>query len=241
MKIGQIITPWPPRQLRSAYELTPPSGKVLDVGCIGFNQYKAAQHLGLRQLQHFGVDYCEPEDPLPDGFTFKRADLNREKLPFQHDTFDLVVASHIIEHVSQPVEFFGDCIRVCKPGGVLYFEAPSERSLWLPGMPFNHHLFHSTSFYDDPTHCSRPWSPQAFYRLAKYYSCEPVRTDYLFSWAHRLLSPATLPFCLIFRHRLFSWCVWQTVGWASYLIARKPAQVHGLPAFRYYLPEKQEH
>jgi hypothetical protein len=68
-----------------------------------------------------------------------------------------------------------------------------------------------------------------------------VRTDYLFSWAHRLLAPATLPFCLIFRHRLLSWCVWQTVGWASYLIARKPAQVRGQPAFRYYLPESQQH
>jgi len=209
----------------------------LDIGCLGFRQVQVAQALGLPHLQHFGVDYCEPEDPLPAGFTFKRADLNSQRLPFEDDTFDLVVASHIIEHVSKPVEFFGDCVRVCKPGGLLYFEAPSERSLWLPGMPFRHHRFQSLSFYDDPTHCSRPWTPQAFYRLAKYYSCEPIRTDYLFSWFHRLLSPATLLLGLITRHRLFECCVWQTVGWASYLIAQKPTQVRGQPAFRYYLPE----
>jgi SAM-dependent methyltransferase len=236
MKIGHIITPWPPPQIRKVYEKIPTTGKVLDIGCFGFKQVEIAHSLGLRHLQHFGVDYCSPEGPLPEGFTFAQADLNSEPLPFSEDTFDLVIASHIIEHVSKPVEFFGDCVRVCKPGGLLYFEAPSERSLWLPGMPFNHHLFHSLSFFDDPTHCSRPWTPQAFYRLAKYYSCEPIKADYLFSWLHRMLAPVTIPIALLTRHRLFMWCVWQTVGWASYLVARKSSQIQGRPTFRYYLP-----
>ena len=236
MKIGHLITPWPPSQIRSAYEKTKAGGKVLDIGCIGFKQVKIAEALQLK-LQHFGVDYCEPEEPLPSGFVFRRADLNQDKLPFDDDTFDLVVASHIIEHVSKPVDFFGDCVRVCKPGGLLYFEAPSERSLLLPGMPFNHSRFQSLSFYDDPTHCSRPWSPQSFYRLTKYYSCDVVRTDYIYSWMHRLLAPVTIPLAFVTRHKLFMWCVWATIGWASYLIAQKPLDVKGQPAFRYYLPE----
>ena len=53
----------------------------------------------------------------------------------------------------------------------------------------------------------------------------------------RLLSPATIPLGFIFKHRLFMWCVWQTIGWASYLVAKKPDNVKGEPAFRYYLPE----
>ena len=236
MSIGHLITPWPPRHIREVYRQIPQDAKVLDIGCIGFKQIEIARSLGLDRLQHFGVDYCDPEGPLPERFTFKRADLNSDKLPFEDDTFDLVIASHIIEHIAKPVEFFGDCVRVCKPGGRLYFEAPSERSLWLPGMPFNHHLFHSLSFFDDPTHCSRPWTPQAFYRLAKYYSCEPIKADYLFSWVHRMLAPVTIPIALITRHRLLMWCVWQTVGWASYLVARKSSQLRGKTTFRYYLP-----
>jgi SAM-dependent methyltransferase len=236
MRIGHIITPWPPAQIRKVYEKLPRNGTVLDVGCVGFKQVDIGRSLGMASLQHFGVDYCKPEGALPEGFVFKQADLSCEKLPFAEDTFDLVVASHIIEHVSKPVEFFGDCLRVCKPGGCLYLEAPSERSLWLPGMPFNHELFHSLSFFDDPTHCSRPWSPQALYRLTKYYSCEPVKTDYLISWVHRLLAPVSIPFAFITRHRLFMWCVWQTVGWASYLVARKPTHIKGQPPFRYYVP-----
>jgi SAM-dependent methyltransferase len=237
MSIGHLITSWPPSEISAAYKQVPKTGRVLDVGCVGFKQVKFGQALEMKELQHFGVDYCSPEGAIPEGFTFKRADLNREKLPFADDMFDLVVASHVIEHLSNPVAFFGDCVRVCKPGGLLYFEAPSERSTWLTGMPFNHHLFHSLSFYDDPTHCSRPWSPQSFYRLAKYYSCEPLQTDYIFSWVHRLLSPITIPITFLLRHRLFMWCVWATIGWASYLIARKPTTIKGQPEFKYYLPE----
>jgi len=237
MRIGQIITPWPPKPLRQAYEQIPADGRVLDIGCLGFRQVEAAQLLGLRELKHYGVDYCEPQSALPKGFVFKRADLNRDILPFDDDSFDLVVASHIIEHVTEPIEFFGECVRVCKPGGLIYFEAPSERSLLLPGMPFNHELFHSLSFFDDPTHCSRPWTPQSFYRLAKYYSCEPLKADYSFSWIHRLIFPITLPVALLTKHRLLMWCVWQAVGWASYLVMRKPDHIKGKPVFNYYVPD----
>jgi len=107
-------------------------------------------------------------------------------------------------------------------------------------MPFNHDLFHSLSFFDDPKHCSRPWTPQSFYRLAKYYSCEPIQADYLFSWLHRFLAPVTLPITFLTRHRLFMWCVWAAIGWASFLVAKKPAQVRGQPSFRYYVPEAQK-
>jgi 2-polyprenyl-3-methyl-5-hydroxy-6-metoxy-1,4-benzoquinol methylase len=237
MSIGQIITPWPPAELRRVYKQVPKNGTVLDIGCIGYKQVKIAQALGRDDLRQFGVDYCDPEGAVPEGFLFKRTDLNSEKLPFSQDSFDVVIASHIIEHVSKPVDFFGDCVRVCKPGGLLYFEAPSERSLWLPGMPFNHHLFHSLSLYDDPTHSSRPWTPQSFYRLTKYFSCEPIEADYIFSWIHRLLAPITIPITFLLRHRLFMWCVWATVGWASYLVARKPVEISGQPDFRYYVPE----
>jgi SAM-dependent methyltransferase len=215
--------------------MIPPEGSVLDVGCWGCHQVRIAEHLGLTRLKHYGVDYTEIEE-APEGFQFRKADLNRGTLPFPDDMFDFVVARHVIEHVERPVEFFGECVRVCKPGALLYFEAPSERSLWLPGMPYRHDQFYSLSFFDDPTHCSRPWTPQSLYRLSCYYSCEPIRTDYLFSWIHRLLFPATLLVCLLTRHRFLELCVWQSLGWASYLMVRKPVNSSGKPTFRYYIP-----
>ena len=112
-----------------------------------------ARRLGLLRLKHFGIDYCDPAK-IPEGFVFKKVDLNHQPIPFDDDQFDLVVASHVIEHLGKPLEFFAECARVCKPGGLIYFEAPSERSLLLPGMPFEHDKFFSTSFFDDPTHVS---------------------------------------------------------------------------------------
>jgi len=215
--------------------MIPPDGSVLDVGCFGWIQHRIAKDLGLTDLKHFGVDWGEAEG-VPEGAVFKKADLNKEKLPFQNDSFDFVVVSHTIEHLQNPVEFFGDCIRVCKPGGVLYFEAPSERSLWLPGYPFCYDQFQSLSFFDDPTHFPRVWTPQAFHRLTRYYNCEPIKTGRLFSWIHRILCFATIPLCLLTRSRLLVTCVWQTIGWASFLIVRKPTQLSGEPQFRYYLP-----
>ena len=225
-----------PINLESIYRSLEPGARILDVGCFGFRQLEFTRSLGLEGLQHFGVDYNEyPE--LPAGFVYRRADLNRAPLPFEDDQFDCVVASHVIEHLNHPVEFFGECIRVCKPGGFVHLEAPSERALMLPGMPFKHDSFFSTSFYDDPTHTGRPWSPQAFHRLTRYYGCEPMATGYRKSWRRRLLLPFTLPYALLTRNgRMLEEVVWGAVGWASYATLKKPTSLRGAPPFTYYVP-----
>jgi ubiquinone/menaquinone biosynthesis C-methylase UbiE len=234
--LRRIFKPWPDKRLAKVYRSLTHGGQVLDVGCLGFHQVKIAEALGLR-LNHSGVDYCESTEELPANFVFKKADLSKENLPFADDSFDLVVACHILEHVARPVDFFGELVRVCKPGGLIYLETPSERSLWLPGMPWGHELFCSLSFYDDPTHISRPWSPQSLYRLTRYFGCEPLATDYQYSWWFRMGIPLILPFAILTRHWVMLMvCIWQTVGWASYLVARKPSKLFGKPNFHYYIP-----
>ncbi|HLX11855.1 MAG TPA: class I SAM-dependent methyltransferase [Bacteroidota bacterium] len=211
---------------------------ILDVGCIGFHQYKRSQLLGFKSHHHYGVDYASPSGDLPPAFVFKHADLNKDPMPFEDDFFDLIIASHIIEHLANPIEFFAECARVCKPGGVIYFEAPSERSLMIPGMPFRFERFYSTSYFDDPTHMFRPWTPQAFYRLTKYFGCEPLRTGYYTSTKVRLLFPLLLSYALITRNpgRLENW-VWRAFGWACYLVVQKPKEMRGKPVFEYFYPE----
>ena len=225
------------KELIQCYGIIDESGKVLDVGCAGFGQFEVATRLGLTKLKHFGVDYCKPEGEVPPGFVLSIADLNSEPIPFESDMFDLVVASHIIEHLSNPVDFFIECVRVCKPSGIVYFEAPSERSLLLPGMPFAHDKFFSLSFFDDPTHISRPWTPQAFYRMAKYVGCEPVKSGYIFSWKCRALFPLLLIYALLARNgKWLERSCWLAFGWASYLVLKKPVSLIGKPSFNYYIP-----
>lgn len=50
-------------------------------------------------------------------------------LPFKQESFDVVVCSHVYEHVPDPVVMFADIHRVLKPGGICYFSA-GNRLMW---------------------------------------------------------------------------------------------------------------
>ena len=49
-------------------------------------------------------------------------DVNDSKLPFEDKEFDFVFASHILEHVSDPMGFISEMVRVGKKG---YIEVPT--------------------------------------------------------------------------------------------------------------------
>lgn len=214
----------------------PKNGKVLDLGCLGFAVYQLAKNFERADLSHYGVDYCVPES-VPDSFTFLQANLNSDKLPFPDDYFDLVVASHIIEHLRDGIGFVEECLRITKQAGTLYITCPSEKSLRPSGFPFDHHLMFSTSFFDDPTHVGRPYSPASLDRLARYFSCEPMECGYYRSWKAILLYPILVPFARCFRIGwLYERITSMALGWSSYVAIRKPEHVSGKPPFNYYIP-----
>lgn len=226
------------RPLDQRYSEIPANGRVLDVGCMGFAQVARGKAVGRADLRHFGVDFVEPVDQPPAGYTFRRADLSVDPIPFEDDYFDFVVASHVVEHIRDPVRLIQECVRVCRPGGVIYIEAPSERSLLLPSMPFRWDRFHSLSFYDDPTHISRPWTPQAFYRLASLMGCVAEEALHLVSWPHRLLAPLLIPLALLRRDsRNLEYWAWLIVGWSCCVVIRKPEILRGAPTLGYYVPK----
>jgi len=213
------------------------NSRILDVGCLGFQKYFLYNSkFKEKHVEHFGIDYINPDDSMPSDFIYEVVDLNKDPIPFINDYFDLVIATHILEHMKDPLGFFSECIRVLKPGGVLYIETPSERSLILPGMFIEYNKFYSLSFYDDPTHFGRPWSPQSLYRLTKYFSCEPIEVGRFKSWKIRLLFPIIFIYGLIFRKgNYIEKALWESVGWVTFLIAKKI--VPGEMQFKYYIPQ----
>ena len=220
--------------LKRCFRALPEEGTVLDVGCLGFRQVEHGRALGLK-LAHAGVDRLAAPEPLPPEFIYKRADLEREPIPFEDDRFDLVVASHVIEHVRNPLDVVAECVRVCRPGGRIYIEAPSERSLWLPGMPWWHEDLRSLSFFDDPTHVGRPWTPQALHRLARYLGCEPEEARHLTSYKLLIGLPFLVIGALVKRRSdILEWAVWGAIGWAAAAVIRKPPGLRGGPAVTYF-------
>jgi SAM-dependent methyltransferase len=52
------------------------------------------------------------------------------RLPFHNHSLDYVVASHVLEHVANPVAALAECCRVVRPGGILYLVVPDRRCTW---------------------------------------------------------------------------------------------------------------
>lgn len=141
-----------------------PGAAVADVGCYGWLLGAASRVSGVHYL---GVDRVEPPARPPHA-RFVRASDGAIDLPDDH--CDLAVASHVLEHVPNPIEFMAEVMRIVKPGGRLWIESPSELGCQsVASDDVEDQRF--VSFWDDPTHI-RPWTPGALYRLA--ISCQMV-------------------------------------------------------------------
>jgi SAM-dependent methyltransferase len=51
-------------------------------------------------------------------------------LPFHDHALDYVAASHVLEHVANPVAALAEWYRVLRPGGIIYVVVPDRRATW---------------------------------------------------------------------------------------------------------------
>ncbi len=52
------------------------------------------------------------------------------EMPFANDTFDIVVSTEVIEHVTEPLRALKELHRVVKPGGIVVVTTPNKKWLW---------------------------------------------------------------------------------------------------------------
>jgi len=100
-----------------------PGERVLDIGC--------GDGALLRTLQQFGA-VPTGVDLDPEGARFIEQTYRIpvvvapfEQASFADGLFDAVVATHVIEHLFEPVEAMEKMRRLLKPGGLLLLETPS--------------------------------------------------------------------------------------------------------------------
>jgi SAM-dependent methyltransferase len=108
------------------------SRRVLDVGC-GSN--KATGAVGIDCRQFSGVDVVH--------------DLEQTPWPLAADSFDEVICSHVIEHMSDVGRFLKEVHRVCAPGARVRIATPHFSSLdsWLDPSHRQHLALGSFAFY----------------------------------------------------------------------------------------------
>jgi SAM-dependent methyltransferase len=71
-----------------------------------------------------------------------------EELPFEDNSFDVIIIKHIVEHLPNPEKAIAEIGRVTAPGGVLILSTPNLDSLLKPWKG------DSWIGYQDPTHIS---------------------------------------------------------------------------------------
>ncbi len=119
-----------------------PGSSLLDVGCgPGTITVDFASRLGPAAVtatevdeQTLAIAQAEAQRQGVEGITFGVADVHA--LPFDDDSFDIVHAHQVLQHVGDPVQALREMRRVCTPGGVIAArDADYAGFTWYPESP----------------------------------------------------------------------------------------------------------
>jgi SAM-dependent methyltransferase len=115
--------------------------RVLDAGCgVGYGSSILA---GAGAAEVVGVDISDEvlqavRHTLHPGVRLERADVR--KLPFDEDSFDVVVSFELIEHLARPAKALDEFVRVMRSDGLLVLSSPN-RDVYPEGNPHHQHEF----------------------------------------------------------------------------------------------------
>ena len=96
------------------------SGKILDVGYYCGSLHKTLKKF-LPNENLYGIDIEGKSNAH-----YKRA--SAEKIPFENEFFNSVIAGETIEHLRKPEEFLKEAHRILKPNGLLVLSTPNRGS-----------------------------------------------------------------------------------------------------------------
>lgn len=110
--------------------------RMLDVGCgTGDRSILVAKHYGVSEL--IGIDACRnslkiaSQVALEEKFdSFKPIHGNLFDLPFENESFDVVVSWGVLHHTEKPFEGLKEMHRVCKKGGFIGFFVYNSYADW---------------------------------------------------------------------------------------------------------------
>ncbi len=134
--------------------------KFLEIGCGRGEFLEGFRKLGLDCRGVDLSDYCIKNKSF---LNVTRADISKDKLPFEDSVFDIVYHKSLIEHFYSPDNLMKETYRVLKPGGKVIILTPD----WASQMYV---------FYEDFTH-SRPYDLTSIQDLLKVYGFSDVHAE----------------------------------------------------------------
>jgi methionine biosynthesis protein MetW len=107
-----------------AERLLPPGGRMLDVGCasgglLALLRTRAGHLAGLEISAGAATAAAQVADHVVQGA------LEDPGLPFEPDSFDLVVLADVLEHLADPAAGLARAVGWCRPGGAVLVSVPN--------------------------------------------------------------------------------------------------------------------
>ncbi|MFN4307900.1 class I SAM-dependent methyltransferase [Sulfurihydrogenibium azorense] len=140
------------------------ASKILDIGCGSGSSFVYIKNFLNPNADFLGVDLHKNQE-LPDFVSFKVCDIDKDALPYEDESIDLVISIYVLEHLYNPGNLFSEAYRVLKKGGYFYCVTEYYTSLFCPD---------KYNFYQDPTHV-RPWTKEALKSLGKMKGFDNIK------------------------------------------------------------------
>lgn len=95
--------------------------KILDVGCgPGWLIER------LKEEGYYDISGCDWAEPNPCHFDFEKVNLNWDGLKiYESNSFDVVIASDVLEHLENPAYTLRELARIARPAGHVFVTLPS--------------------------------------------------------------------------------------------------------------------
>lgn len=104
----------------------PEGCRILELGCGTGSQWGGKYEVLEKNWQLTLTDFSQAmvdrtikfTKPISENITYKQ--VNAENIPFDDNSFDAIIANHMIYHIQDKDKALSEMIRVLKPGGKLY-------------------------------------------------------------------------------------------------------------------------
>jgi len=191
--------------------------KILDIGAGNHSAKK--MKIVFPECKYYGVDISPNYNNDDEDFQLmeKFFELDLTKLDYEaieENYYDLIVMSHIIEHLYNGDLVLEKLINKLKSNGIIYLEFPGFRSTKFPSMAG------TLNFFDDGTHI-RIYSLKEIYNILLRNNVTPLKGGIRRNYSRIMLLPIILPYRLIKNRKLLATDFWDLFGFAEYVLGRK--------------------
>ncbi len=168
---------------------------------------------------YYGIDITRDYNYRPDDFALMEGFWEKDLTQLQFNDipdsfFDAILMTHIIEHLHNGDKVIEALLKKLKPGGYIYIEYPSARSVNFPSKQG------TLNFYDDPTHV-RIFTLNELELLLEEKGCRIVKAAIRRDIRNIFLMPVKMIHNRIKYGYVMASVYWDWYGFAEFVWAQK--------------------